>query len=132
MREIKFRALDNMGKWQYGYYQFIKHSPVNGKEINQHTIHNGSYAEIIKPKTVGQLTGLKDKNGKEIWEGDIVKDPDGNFKVEFSEYEVNDVFDCGVQLVLGWHYGSNNLSSDFVYLVEVIGNIYKNKNLLTN
>jgi uncharacterized phage protein (TIGR01671 family) len=65
MREIKFRGkrVDN-GEWVYGYYV---HS-------NKDLIHEGDYGNIwvVIQETVGQFTGLKDENDKEIYEGDIV------------------------------------------------------------
>lgn len=75
MREILFKAkwIDN-GKWVEGYYQ--KRYDLLGNE--EHLIFHADsytvweYAEI-DPKTLCQFTGLCDKNGKKIWENDIVE-----------------------------------------------------------
>lgn len=123
MREIKFRAkeIGSEGKWRVGDLHMIATKPH---------IHSLSNKYLIKIETIGQFTGLHDSNGKEIYEGDIVKSSHGT--IHYIVYD-NDLA-CFKAIVARYNplYEYSTLSKGWVWSFkkEVIGNIHDNPELL--
>ena len=127
MRDIIFRGKrkDN-GEWVEGCYATIQNPFSEDGRPVKHLICNGTNVfnyEII-PETVGQYTGLYDKNGKKIFEGDIIREQYGcgydDFRVEFVLGGFNMIYIRTNQGKYAW-YGENG---------EVVGNIHDNPELL--
>lgn len=112
MREILFKAKRwSDGKWVYGDLNHLQDSVII------HWYNNGCrVADEVDPSTVCEYTGLKDKNGKRIFEGDNVYDPHENsiYTVEWNEN--NAIF----QMAHDWR----RRSVETAYYCEIIGNIY--------
>lgn len=106
----------------------------NGNPIIQNELAVGGFLSV-KPETIGQFTGLHDKNGKEIYEGDVF-DFYGIFNVVifkdgmfcYDSYRENKNFENIVKLCNENFDWENNKSSE----IEVIGNLYENPELLKN
>ena len=121
MREILYRGkrVDN-GDWGYGYAvkgNDKKYQMFIAASIGVGFFTGGIIAYEVIPETVGQYTGLCDKNGKKIFEGDIVESPNGT--QGFIEWQNAE---CAFLVNIGDDWQTMD---DCTY--EVVGNIYDNK-----
>ena len=127
MREILFRGKFG-NEWKYGYLTI----EPRGLAIKEPYVNAASNIWHIDTKTVGQYTGLNDKNGNKIFEGDIVAYWD-TYSTESGQSEA----DCIGKVV--WDdetisfQVTNRLSAESYEVLDecsVIGNIYDNPELL--
>ena len=137
MREIEFRGKDiETGEWVFGDLHTLCDKPHIHTEKSKFP-YAGKRSFVI-PETIGQFTGLLDKNGKKIYEGDIVRHPyvDPIFR-DLVEPKDGD----GVTSEVVFHDGAFVVKydvNDYIYLdgftrhgyVEVIGNIHENSELV--
>ena len=149
MREILFRGkVKNTNEWQYGD---LRHWTKKSVGIHHQELH--TTLRVI-PETVGQYTGLTDKNGKKIFEGDIFKFNDEVWSsyytscgTEYDSWEVENYGVVGFNEDLAkydfveYKFNENSVEADlhenhdiefaeFIGDLEVIGNIHDNPELL--
>ena len=122
LRKIKFRAKAvNTEMWVYG--DLVHNQKVTKEGLEPRTMVGGY--EVYKG-TIGQYTGLKDKNGKDIYDGDILFDGLNHWLVYYDQDECSFVLEdleneCGQDGVLNTYYAKK---------AEVVGNKFDNNELL--
>lgn len=139
-REIKFRGKRKYnGEWVYGDLR----QENSGRKVIMTNLSTWGdnpddvepYGEYITvdPNTIGQYTGLKDKNGKEIYEGDIVKTPllDPIFGDILADAWCNALIRFNQGSFVVSYYNSHNIYlQDLCDKIELLGNIHDNPELL--
>jgi len=126
MRAIKFRGRDEEGQWYYGLLSWYTDVLA--------CINDGTDWEV-NPETVGQYTGKKDVNKKEIFEGDVVYFLDDRAHerigvIKWHEKACCWIIDCGGEAgrVMLANYAYEIMLA--YYACEIIGNVYDNPELL--
>ena len=145
MREIKFRGKSDLFGWVYGSYAVIDSSchifeEKDLTEDGHHIRQDSDRPTWVDPNTIGQYTGLKDKNGKEIYEGDLVKSSFSNKVFGMIAWNTNGYFYIMESLYINEDYEEQDrrpLGEMLKLSIEnkpcnftVIGNIHDNPELI--
>lgn len=142
-RPIKFRgratgknteAFVDVGDWVHGYYYFdrtnLSHRIITMLEAESGGLGSGlveSWVEI-DPDTLGQFTGLTDKNKKEAFEGDIARENDGRiYTVNWNDSEGR----YGLVTVEEFYGTRGERHFRDIQVMEIIGNKFENPDLLS-
>lgn len=143
MRQINFRGKDlKTGEWRYGDLEIGRKTKI----VRIHTYHeDGEYCQqyIVDENTVGQFTGLQDKNGREIYEGDIVHKTETTYKMscigsviykndeaKFVLHVTDKYREYHLSFVKDFQSQDGNATVPCHNEYEVIGNVYDDKELL--
>ncbi len=127
MRTIKFRGKRvNSGEWVES--MTISHGTIKGKAYEMFfEIAPDKWVGVI-PETVGQFTGVLDKNGKEIYEGDILFIGDDEETKIYNEVGIKD----GCFGYIGENNGELLPFCNYNVTEEIAGNIYDNPELINH
>ncbi len=154
MREILFRAKrEDNGEWAYGYYVRLPDAAGSASMIHTPARNpdESNSSHFIRSSTIGQFTGLTDKNGTRIFEGDVITFEDvcceGGSGYEYpDEWAVEamnrveviirngcvcfgkELFESNAYEDIQFYYP--NLNEWFAECAEIIGNIYDNPELI--
>lgn len=125
MREILFRGkqVDN-GEWVEGIA--FPHDGDKVTMFRQHPMDGSLVGFEVIPETVGQYTGLRDKNGERIFEGDIIEYNGTKHRVVFENRFQTAYFGIVMSAMETWSF-SNSVPAN---MMEVIGNIHDNPELM--
>lgn len=134
-REILFRGRDDKGIWHIGslivdyYGRFNIWTPYEDPK-GSHLYDNKIYGELnlVDPETVGEYTGIPDRNGTKIFEDDFIRFHDGGTKIALLVEFENSQWLCRRTDI--WEYYMHRLECDNPQKYEVAGNIHDNPELL--
>ncbi|EOF4397399.1 YopX family protein [Listeria monocytogenes] len=137
MRPIEFKAQNVNGVWVCGNFSILK-KKIGNVDAGSYISNSAGepFAYKVRPETVSQFTGLKDKNGKKIFEGDIVAFSEDDFhvfnsQVEYFSEDGYPAFD--IKVPSDYYFDSNvfsEVSMSGLHEIEVIGNIHENPELM--